>query len=117
MLSPFRSNIVLLLSLFAAVPATAATPQEQAVKALGALNGTALQCHYTDEMRRIKGAVVTHAPRTRPMGAIFEEATNEGFLAFAREERACPTQESFTREVDAAIKALQAASAPAAQTH
>lgn len=117
MIGPFRSYIVLLLLLLAAVPAAAATPQEQAVKALGMLNGTALHCHYMDEMRRIKGAVVAHAPRTRPMGAIFEEATNESFLAFAREERACPPQKSFTREVDAAVKALQDASAPAAQAH
>lgn len=117
MTSPSRSCTALLLSLLAAFPVAAATPQEQAVKALGALNGTALQCHYMDEMRRIKGAVVAHAPRTRPMGAVFEEATNESYLAFAREERPCPPQDSFTREVDAAIKALQAASPPGAQAN
>ncbi|MFA7096590.1 MAG: hypothetical protein WC383_08940 [Gammaproteobacteria bacterium] len=117
MISPHRSCTVLLLSFLAAVPAVAATPQEQAVEALGVLNGTALHCHYMDEVRRIKSVVVAHAPRTRPMGAVFETATNESYLAFSQEQRACPPPDDFTREVDAAIEALQAASAPGERTN
>lgn len=117
MTSPHRSCTVLLLSFLAAVPAVAATPQEQAVEALGRLNGTALHCHYTDEVSRIKNAVVAHAPRTRPMGTVFETATTESFLASSQEQRACPSPDDFTREVDAAIEALQAASASGARTN
>lgn len=114
MISPFRSYIALSLLLLVAVPA-AATSQEQALKALGALNGAALQCRYMDEMHRIKDAVVTYVPRTRSMGILFEEATSESYLALIREESACPPREKFAREVDDAIEALAAAFKPAAQ--
>lgn len=74
-------------------------PRYAAVEGLGALNGVALQCKYLDQVRRMKAAVVAYAPKERSFGLAFDQATNEAFLAFARNNEACPTHDGLEREV------------------
>lgn len=71
----------------------------QAVSALGELNGVALQCKYLDQVRRMKAAVVDHAPKERSFGLAFDQATNDAFLAFVRNGDGCPPHESLERQV------------------
>jgi len=92
--------------------ASAATPLETqyaAVRAVGQMNGIALQCRYLDQVRRMKSAVVDHAPKERSFGLAFEESTNEAFLAFGRAGERCPGHAGFEAEVGVRIAAMAAA--------
>lgn len=82
--------------------------QRKAVTGLGLLNGQALACRYLDEVRRMKEAVIAHAPQERVFGADFDKATNDGFLRFRSEGGACPAPAVFAGRVDARIEALAA---------
>lgn len=77
------------------------------IKALGALNGIALQCKYLQETRRMKKALVTILPKRRQLGQVFDDATNESFLAFIQQDSTCPDATEFERRVDAAIQTLE----------
>jgi hypothetical protein len=83
--------------------------QYQSIRALGLLNGVALPCHYLEQTRRMKKAIVATLPKRRALGDAFDQATNEAFLTFVEEKHACPAPEEFGRQVDAAIGALQRA--------
>jgi len=92
------------------LPAHAATDaQYDSIRTLGALNGVALQCKYIHETRRMKKVMVASLPKRRQLGQVFDEATNEGFLAFIQDKASCPDQTDFAGQVDAAIDALKAA--------
>lgn len=95
----------------AAGGATAADPDPRyaAVDGLGTLNGVALQCKYLDQVRRMKSAVVEHAPKERSFGLAFDEATNRSFLAFIRAGEGCPSHDTLERRVGHQIDALRAA--------
>lgn len=73
------------------------------VKELGALNGVALQCKHLDQVRRMKAAVVAHAPKERSFGLAFDQATNDAFLTFIRRGEACPSHDALERQVGHAI--------------
>ena len=90
------------LSLLLAVSATGHAEQDpryRAIQDLGALNGVALQCRYIDQVRRMKQAVVSNAPKERSFGLAFDEATNKAFLAFIERQESCPQGETFARSV------------------
>jgi hypothetical protein len=82
--------------------------QYEAVRALGEMNGIALQCRYIDQVRRLKAAVVLHAPKERSFGLAFEESTSESFMAFMRDDGACPPAARFARDVGHRIDDLAA---------
>lgn len=88
-----------LLSLATLAAVAADDPRYAAVEGLGTLNGVALQCKYLDQVRRMKAAVVAHAPKERSFGLAFDQATNEAFLTFVRNNEACPTHDSLERQV------------------
>ncbi len=91
---------VMFLALTAAATVSASDDARyQAVSALGELNGVALQCKYLDQVRRMKAAVVDHAPKERSFGLAFDQATNDSFLAFVRSGVGCPPHESLERQV------------------
>ena len=92
-----------------AAAAAADDPRYMAVGALGELNGVALQCKYLDQVRRLKAAVVAHAPKERSFGLAFEEATNRAFLDFARSAGRCPAHAGFAAEVGERIEAMRRA--------
>jgi len=83
--------------------------QYAAVRALGTLNGVALQCRSVGEVRRMKAAVVDSAPKERSFGLAFEESTNEAFLAFIRRADTCPGPAALSAQVDAAIQEMRRA--------
>ena len=100
------------LGLLLAFPAPAADepdPRYAAVSGLGSLNGVALQCKYLDQVRRMKAAVVAHAPKERSFGLAFDQATNDAFLAFIRDDDACPPHDGLARQVGDAIDRMQEA--------
>ncbi len=83
--------------------------QYQAIRWLGKLNGTALPCHYLEQTRRMKQAMVTTLPKRRALGDAFDQATNEAFLEFTRQRRSCPPLAEFTRQVNEGIDMLRMA--------
>lgn len=98
----------MLVSLFAASPVTAdTTARYDAVKALGRLNGIALQCKYIDQVTRMKQAVVETVPKERSFGLAFDQAANDGFLAFIQERSSCPGPAGFEKDVTQQIEVLQ----------
>lgn len=84
-------------------------PRYDTVKALGSLNGVALNCKYLDQVRRMKSAVVESAPKERSFGLAFDEATNSAFLSMIDERRPCPSPAGFERTVDDGIEAMRKA--------
>lgn len=94
-----------------AVPgqAGAEEPGFAEIRALGQLNGVALQCGYHGEVRRMKQAIIAYVPKTRTHGAAFEEATNAGFLGHIQAGEPCPTAATLEAAVDGAIDALRQA--------
>lgn len=108
----FRSTTPFLLVLLVSTPVWAAgmdNEQLGAVQKLGELNGTALNCHYLDETRRMKKALVLALPKRRQYGELFDTATNTAFLKTVETRAECPVEETFSQQVDAAILELEAA--------
>lgn len=83
--------------------------QYNSIKAMGELNGVALQCKYLHETRRMKKAIVATLPKRRQLGQAFDDSTNDSFLAFIKSNSTCPDEDEFARQVDTAIQALDAA--------
>lgn len=108
----FRSAIPFMLALLVAGPAWAAGMDDEqlgAVRALGELNGMALNCHYIDETRRMKKALVLALPKRRQYGELFDTTTNSAFLKIVETRAECPDEAAFSQQVDAAILKLEAA--------
>ena len=80
--------------------------QMQAIKALGELNGIALSCRQLEQTQRMKQAMVENLPKLRHLGAYFDQASNDAFLAFSNERRLCPVKSEFATQVTAAIDKL-----------
>lgn len=78
-----------------------------AVKALGRLNGIALQCKYIGQVSRMKQAVVETVPKERSFGLAFDQAANDSFLAFIQEQSPCPGPAGFENDVSQQIELLQ----------
>lgn len=78
-----------------------------AVKALGRLNGIALQCRYIDQVSRMKQAVVATVPKERSFGLAFDQAANDSFLAFIQQQSLCPGPAGFDKDVSQQIELLQ----------
>ena len=105
----FITTFVLVL-LFATSHVAADTDTDaryDAVKALGRLNGIALQCKYIDQVSRMKQAVVKTVPKERSFGLAFDQAANDSFLAFIQEQNSCPGPAGFEKDVSQQIELLQ----------
>lgn len=81
----------------------------QALKALGELNGAALQCKYLDQTRRMKSAVVKTVPKERSFGLAFDQATNDAFIGMIQSGAPCPGILGFEARVGDRIEAMQEA--------
>jgi len=104
----FPTLISALAAVAAALPGAAAAalpPGSDAVAQLGRLNGQALACRQPALSGKTRNALVALAPKTREIGALFEEETNRRFLAPAP----CGDAALLATEVDAAIVALRLA--------
>lgn len=81
--------------------------QTDAINHLGTLNGVALHCKFYDETTRMKTAMVANVPKIRALGALFEDATNAGFMKAIESVQACPSAAEFTQRVSAGIEQLR----------
>lgn len=79
------------------------------VRALGLLNGEALACGQPALVDRIRSHIVYEAAKTREIGEIFENATNERFLAMGKGEEPCPDARTLAQRIDAGVAALKRA--------
>ncbi|MEL0586777.1 MAG: hypothetical protein AAES65_18085 [Candidatus Thiodiazotropha sp. (ex. Lucinoma kazani)] len=79
------------------------------IKVLGELNGIALQCNALQDTQRIKRTLVLVLPKRRQLGELFDYHTNKSFMAFISEKGTCPSPQSFSQQVDEALKRLEAA--------
>ena len=86
----------------------------QRVAELGRLNGIALACRYFDQTRRIKRLLIDNLPKSRELGQLFDDRTNESFLRFVNSGKSCPSPASFGNEVSQAAGRLRAAFAEGA---
>ncbi|MDD5328574.1 MAG: hypothetical protein PHX38_01105 [Sulfuricella sp.] len=102
-----------LLCALGALPALAAPAADAGlaeIRDLGRLNGQALACSFGETAARIKKEMIERAPKSRRYGAIFEEATNESFLAQSKlEPTACPDGPTLNGKVEELVGLLQAA--------
>ncbi len=73
-----------------AAPASAADAGLEAVAALAQINGQALACQEGAAARRAKALMLAHAPKTLRYGLLFDEHTQQAFLAQTRNAVACP---------------------------
>lgn len=97
--SVVRLAVLPALLLVAADGVAVGGARHQAIRDLGALNGVALQCRFVEEMRRMKQAVVSNAPKQRSYGLAFDESTNQSFLQFIEQGKTCPHPDNFHRQV------------------
>jgi hypothetical protein len=77
------------------------------VRSLGQLNGQALACGQTENIRRIKTVMISFAPKTRKYGIAFEQSTEESFMQRSREADACNDASLITLRVQAIATRLQ----------
>ena len=104
-ITPFVLVSLFVTSLVAADAETDA--RYDAVKALGRLNGIALQCKYIDQVSRMKQAVVKTVPKERSFGLAFDQAANDSFLAFIQEQSPCPGPAGFEKDISQQIELLR----------
>lgn len=83
--------------------------QLDAIRALGALNGIALQCNGIAETQRMKRILVQTLPKRRQLGELFDYETNKSFMAFIEKHGECPSPQSLSRQVDDALQKLKTA--------
>ena len=81
--------------------------QYGSIKALGGLNGVALQCGYIEQTRRMKRVLVATLPKRRALGLAFDDATNESFLRFMEQKVGCMSEQELSGSVDEAIIRLK----------
>lgn len=102
-----NKTVSIVLFLLVVMPLEAAeTEQYDVVRQVGQLNGLALNCRYFTEVKRIKKALVKALPKKRDFGKVFEDATNDAFLAFIESGKSCPSAEEFAAQVDDGIELL-----------
>jgi len=93
-------------------PAHAQTSLEVAMQVIGDLanvNGQALACADLKTARRAKDLMLAHAPKTARFGSIFEEGTQQSYVAQIKTSTACPDASDLSLQVDALVKRLQTA--------
>jgi len=84
-----------------------------AVKALGQLNGEALDCQQMALVDRIRNRIVNEAPKTREVGEAFEAATTERFLAMGSDLSTCTDARLMAERIEQATQTMRAAFSPA----
>lgn len=109
-----------LLALAAMLTGTLGTPSAlaqaedmalQAVAELARLNGQALACRDSAAAQRAKALMLELAPKTGRFGNVFDEGTQNAFLAQTRAERPCPPAAELSAQLDAQARRLRSATA------
>ena len=106
-----KLRYLLLATLLVPAPALSSDmdPRYRSIGDLGALNGTALQCKYLDQTRRMKQAIIATAPKERSFGLAFDQETHRSFLEFSAHGRSCPSPAEFEQTVGERIQSMQRA--------
>lgn len=78
-----------------------------AVAEMGRLNGIALQCHYLDQVQRIKQSLMLNLPKQRALGAWFEQETSASFMDFMNSQATCPGMLQFDESLAQATRKLE----------
>jgi protein SCO1 len=116
-----RFVLLAFTALLAARVGTAATPAPTApkapdpaaimvaVKEIGIVNGIALACGHRDAVARAKALMIMRVPKTREYGEIFEQASNDSFLAQSVKKGGCPGRATLAVQLETAARALPAA--------
>lgn len=86
-----------------AIPAAALS----AIGDLGGLNGQALACGERGSAGQAKLLMIRHAPKTRRYGEVYEERTNQAFLAQGGDLASCPSAADFASRLDDLSRRLQ----------
>jgi protein SCO1/2 len=79
--------------------------QHRIVAQLGRLNGQSLACGYVRLSNRIRTIVIARMPKTREIGARFENATHGAFIDQGK-GGACPPETALAVEIEAAARPL-----------
>jgi len=80
-----------------------------AVKEVGIVNGIALACGHKDAIARAKSLMIMRVPKTREYGEIFEQASNDSFLAQSVKKGECPGRATLAVQLETAARGLPAA--------
>ncbi len=102
-----RITSLLTLLLLSTSATAISDAQFDSVRAVGKLNGAALNCGYIDETRRMKRALVSTVPKLRVIGQAFDESTNDAFLEMIASKTPCPSERNLSEQVDGALEQLQ----------
>lgn len=98
--------------LLAALATSAVATEEtqiEPIRAMGDLNGVALQCRYLEQTQKMKRALVETLPKRRELGQLFDDQTNKSFIAFMQQKQPCPSPAEFEQKVDDSIAQLKQA--------
>ena len=104
---------------FSAMAFAAEEAGPAAVRDLGRLNGQALACGHKDSAAWIRILMLSHVPKTRAFGEIYEEGSQEAFVAHNR-GAACPGKAELSARLETVTERLKAAlpaSGPVPQGH
>ena len=105
------SKAIFLVLLLPVLPVAAGSsnPGQDALMEMGRLNGVALACRYYEQTRRIKQALIDNLPKRRELGQLFDDRTNESFMAFVNSGEPCPSPAEFETGVERAIRWIEQA--------
>lgn len=102
-----RITSTLFLILFSTHASAISDAQFESVRALGMLNGVALNCGYIDETRRMKRSLVATVPKLRVIGQAFDDSTNDAFLEMVNNRTNCPSERTLSEQVDHSIQQVE----------
>ncbi len=115
MFHPSKKQWAYLLSaatLVFALPLSAAetSPDVTAsVQTLGELNGQALACKHLALSARLREIIITHAPKERSFGELYEQATSQSYLRQGQSQSPCLDGKQLAEQITAAEARLKAA--------
>lgn len=98
--------LVVFYCLGAPIPAKAADPHG-IVQRLGELNGIALYCKHSQQVRDIKIAMVRFTPKLAEYRDTFFAATNSGFIEQSRNQQGCQELTVTKAAISTAIDKLE----------
>jgi hypothetical protein len=105
----FPAAVLAALLLAPPVHAQAAADTGRAeIAELARVNGEALACQDLASARRAKALMLAHAPKTAGYGSVFDDGTQQHFLAVTRGQAACPDPAAQPARLDALARRLQA---------
>ncbi|MFO1220637.1 MAG: SCO family protein [Burkholderiaceae bacterium] len=112
MIRPLLGIASVLVAASGAAPALAQTAADgtlQAVAELARANGQALACREAAAAQRAKALMLELAPKTERVAGVFDEGTQNAFIAQTRGGEACPTGAELAARLDALAQRLRGA--------